>query len=62
MLEVPDAEPVYIPPAVRNAILAAVAPHVRHAAQIAPCHGLRRSSVLRLRWEWHDFAARRFHT
>jgi integrase len=62
MLEVPDTEPVYITPTVRYAILAQAAPHVRHAALIALCHGLRRSSVLRLRWEWHDFAARRFHT
>lgn len=62
MLEVPDAEPVYIPSEVRNAILAEAAPHVRRAALIALCHGLRRASVLRLRWEWHDFQARRFHT
>jgi integrase len=62
MLEEPEPEPVYVPPEIRRAILARAEPFVRHTAAIALCHGLRKSSVLRLRWEWHDFKAGRFHT
>lgn len=54
-LEVADRTPRHIPPAVREAILAECSPHVRWACQLAIAFGVRRASVLGLRWEDVDW-------
>ena len=50
-LETPDHIPTYVRQADRDAILALCPAHVRHAARLALATGLRRGSVLGLRWE-----------
>ena len=54
-LRVPDREPAYVPPAVRDAIMARAAPHVALAMRIALATGWRRSSVCALTWDRVDW-------
>ncbi|MBI1173539.1 tyrosine-type recombinase/integrase [bacterium] len=61
-LEEPDRDPLalHVPPALREAVMAAAAPHVRIALLIAEETGLRIGSVLALRWERIDLEAARY--
>lgn len=60
-MQEPDRLPVYIPPDVREAIMAVAAPHVRLAMRIALATGWRRASVLGLRWEHVDWDRELIH-
>ncbi len=53
---VPDRLPAYVPPSVRDAIMARALPHVRLAMQIALATGWRRGSILALTWADIDWS------
>jgi integrase len=58
----PDrGDPPYIPPAVREAIMAKAPPHIVLAMRLALATGWRRASVLGLRWEHIDWARELIH-
>jgi integrase len=54
-LPVPDRVPAYVPPRVREAIIAKALPHVAFTCRLALATGWRRASVLGLRWEKIDW-------